>query len=259
MAATAAAAAAKADIDAAEAGAGEAEDVAAAGGGSAMDVDGETHKEDDNWKQTKEKEGANNSDGEDAEAVFKETDVGGGIMAALQFSKRRGFLDEKELERQKDFEKRKKAQTSGKAKSDASSSSSSSSYGRSAGRRDDRGGNAYSSSSSGDVFTKEGYTPNFNLEHRDDSGRLLTDAKEQFRYISHKFHGKTSGRLKTEKRLIKLAEEERSRKMEAGDTPLNMTDMMRRKMEETGSAHIVMSGSGSGSNATVKKKSKRGK
>lgn len=221
-------------------------------------MDGETHKEDDNWKQTKEKEGANNSDGEDAEAVFKETDVGGGIMAALQFSKRRGFLDEKELERQKDFEKRKKAQTSGKAKSDASSSSSSS-YGRSAGRRDDRGGNAYSSSSSGDVFTKEGYTPNFNLEHRDDSGRLLTDAKEQFRYISHKFHGKTSGRLKTEKRLIKLAEEERSRKMEAGDTPLNMTDMMRRKMEETGSAHIVMSGSGSGSNATVKKKSKRGK
>ena len=178
-------------------------------------------------------------------------------MAALQFSKRRGFLDEEELERQKDFEERKKKAEKDKGKSRSGGSSSSSSYGRSSssgGLRDERGYVGYSGA---DAFTKEGYTPNFSLEHRDDSGRLLTNAKEQFRYISHKFHGKTSGRLKTEKRLIKLAEEERSRKMEAGDTPLNMTDMMRKKMEETGSAHIVMTGSGT--NTTVKKKTKRSK
>jgi U4/U6.U5 tri-snRNP-associated protein 1 len=41
------------------------------------------------------------------------------------------------------------------------------------------------------------------LEYIDDSGRSL-NSKEAFRYLSHKFHGKTSGKLKTEKRQRKV-------------------------------------------------------
>jgi hypothetical protein len=42
------------------------------------------------------------------------------------------------------------------------------------------------------------------LEYIDDSGRSL-NSKEAFRYLSHKFHGKTSGKLKTEKRQRKVS------------------------------------------------------
>jgi U4/U6.U5 tri-snRNP-associated protein 1 len=82
----------------------------------------------------------------------------------------------------------------------------------------------------------------------------MTDKKEIFRYISHKFHGKTSGKGKTEKRMQKLQETELSRKMESGDTPLGLTETMRRKMADSGSAHIVMAG---GQEALKKRKKKK--
>lgn len=45
------------------------------------------------------------------------------------------------------------------------------------------------------------------LEYVDDSGRRLNE-KEAFRYLSHRFHGKGSGKKKTEKRAKKQVEEE---------------------------------------------------
>ena len=42
-----------------------------------------------------------------------------------------------------------------------------------------------------------------NLEYIDDSGRAM-NSKEAFRFLSHKFHGKGSGKLKTEKRFRKV-------------------------------------------------------
>lgn len=49
---------------------------------------------------------------------------------------------------------------------------------------------------------KDNYKPNVKLEYIDDNGHLLNE-KEAFRYLSHKFHGKGSGKNKIEKRLKK--------------------------------------------------------
>jgi len=53
---------------------------------------------------------------------------------------------------------------------------------------------------------KEGYKPEVKLEYVDEGGRTMTP-KEAFRYLSHRFHGKGSGKKKLEKR-IKKAEED---------------------------------------------------
>ncbi|KAK1245321.1 hypothetical protein MKX08_004950 [Trichoderma sp. CBMAI-0020] len=53
-----------------------------------------------------------------------------------------------------------------------------------------------------------GYKPNVELKYVDDHGRLL-DRKEAFKHLSHQFHGKGSGKGKTEKRLKKIDDEKR--------------------------------------------------
>ncbi|KAK0626085.1 SART-1 protein [Immersiella caudata] len=59
-----------------------------------------------------------------------------------------------------------------------------------------------------DQLFREGYKPNVELRYIDADGRSL-DAKEAFKELSHQFHGKGSGKGKTDKRLKKLAEEKR--------------------------------------------------
>ena len=44
------------------------------------------------------------------------------------------------------------------------------------------------------------------LEYIDDDGHIL-NAKEAFRYLSHKFHGKGPGKNKVEKRMKKNEQE----------------------------------------------------
>ncbi|KAF4471453.1 U4 tri-snRNP-associated snu66 [Fusarium albosuccineum] len=53
-----------------------------------------------------------------------------------------------------------------------------------------------------------GYKPNIELKYTDDHGRSL-DQKEAFKHLSHQFHGKGSGKGKTEKRLKKIEDEKR--------------------------------------------------
>ncbi|KAI9903320.1 hypothetical protein N3K66_002672 [Trichothecium roseum] len=53
-----------------------------------------------------------------------------------------------------------------------------------------------------------GYRPSVELRYRDDDGRAL-DTKEAFKHLSHQFHGKGSGKGKTEKRLKKIDDERR--------------------------------------------------
>lgn len=55
---------------------------------------------------------------------------------------------------------------------------------------------------------QSGYKPSVNLEYTDDHGRSL-DRKEAFKHLSHQFHGKGSGKGKTEKRLKKIDDEKR--------------------------------------------------
>ncbi|KAH7407330.1 SART-1 protein [Cadophora sp. MPI-SDFR-AT-0126] len=56
-------------------------------------------------------------------------------------------------------------------------------------------------------FNKE-YKPNVELKYIDDYGRSM-NAKEAFKHMSHQFHGKGSGKQKTEKLLKKIEDEKR--------------------------------------------------
>ncbi|OCF38162.1 U4/U6.U5 tri-snRNP-associated protein 1 [Kwoniella heveanensis BCC8398] len=84
------------------------------------------------------------------------------------------------------------------------------------------------------------YKPDINIVYHDEFGRVMTP-KEAWKSLSHKFHGKTSGRMKTEKRLKKIAEERKQLTMNATDTPLGMTDAFARRQQKTGEAHMVLS------------------
>lgn len=57
------------------------------------------------------------------------------------------------------------------------------------------------------AFNKE-YKPDVQIKYVDDDGRLMNQ-KEAFKHLSHQFHGKGSGKGKTEKHLKKVADEKR--------------------------------------------------
>ncbi|KAI6780389.1 U4/U6.U5 tri-snRNP-associated protein-like protein [Emericellopsis cladophorae] len=52
------------------------------------------------------------------------------------------------------------------------------------------------------------YKPSFNIKYRDEHGRDLNQ-KEAFKEMSHQFHGKGSGKGKTEKKLKQISDEKR--------------------------------------------------
>jgi len=78
------------------------------------------------------------------------------------------------------------------------------------------------------------------IKYHDEFGRVLT-TKEAWKALSHKFHGKGSGRMKTEKRLKKIAEEKKREAMGSGDTPLSMNAAFQIRQERAGQAHMVLS------------------
>lgn len=55
-------------------------------------------------------------------------------------------------------------------------------------------------------FRELEYKPEVTLEYVDETGRVLSE-KEAFRQLSHRFHGKGSGKKKTEKRAKKLEQD----------------------------------------------------
>ncbi len=55
---------------------------------------------------------------------------------------------------------------------------------------------------------KRNYRPNVELRYTDEHGRSMNQ-KEAFKHMSHMFHGKGSGKMKTEKRLKKIEDERR--------------------------------------------------
>ncbi|KIK93479.1 hypothetical protein PAXRUDRAFT_828941 [Paxillus rubicundulus Ve08.2h10] len=84
------------------------------------------------------------------------------------------------------------------------------------------------------------YKPDITIVYYDEFGRSLTP-KEAWKALSHKFHGKGSGKMKTEKRLKKIAEEKKKEAMASGDTPLSMNRAFQIRQEKTGQAHFVLS------------------
>jgi len=84
------------------------------------------------------------------------------------------------------------------------------------------------------------YKPDINIVYYDEFGRELTP-KEAWKALSHRFHGKGSGKMKTEKRLKKIAEEKKKEAMVSGDTPLSMNRAFQIRQEKAGQAHMVLS------------------
>lgn len=97
---------------------------------------------------------------------------------------------------------------------------------------------------------KDGYKPDVKIEYVDESGRKLTP-KEAFRQLSHRFHGKGSGKMKTEKRMKKLEEEALLKKMSSSDTPLGTVALLQEKQKSQKTPYIVLSGSGKSMNANT--------
>ena len=62
------------------------------------------------------------------------------------------------------------------------------------------------------------------------------------RYRSHKFHGKGSGKMKTEKREKKIQENLLMAQMNSTDTPLNTLSRLQEKQKELQSPYVVLSG-----------------
>ncbi|TGZ53864.1 U4/U6.U5 tri-snRNP-associated protein 1 [Temnothorax longispinosus] len=93
-----------------------------------------------------------------------------------------------------------------------------------------------------DFKEKDGFKPNVKLEYIDDDGHVLC-AKEAFRYLSHKFHGKGPGKNKVEKRMKKAEQEVLMKRMSSTDTPLGTLNLLQAKQKETQSPYIVLSGS----------------
>ncbi|KAJ3205615.1 hypothetical protein HDU82_005079 [Entophlyctis luteolus] len=84
------------------------------------------------------------------------------------------------------------------------------------------------------------YSPDVNIKYNDEFGRELKP-KEAFRLLSHKFHGKGSGKMKTEKRLLRMDEEVNLQKMKSSDTPLGTAAALLEKTKANKAAHLVLS------------------
>ncbi|XP_065906677.1 U4/U6.U5 tri-snRNP-associated protein 1-like isoform X2 [Dysidea avara] len=85
---------------------------------------------------------------------------------------------------------------------------------------------------------KKDYRPDVKVEYVDDFGRML-DPKEAFRHMSHKFHGKGSGRKKTEKRVKKLQEEFN---LQSTSATSGLNSILQEKQKANKAAYLVLSG-----------------
>ena len=70
-----------------------------------------------------------------------------------------------------------------------------------------------------EAFNRD-YKPGFQLRRPDGFGREMNE-KEAFKELSHVFHGKGSGKMKTEKRLKKIEEEKKRESMSTLDSSQN--------------------------------------
>eukprot|EP00736_Rhodelphis_marinus_P007677 Rmarinus@m.1406 len=83
---------------------------------------------------------------------------------------------------------------------------------------------------------------NVKLEYRDEHGHVLTE-KEEFRRLSHKFHGKKPGLNKQAKIMKKRQEEEERLKQGDADHAIKSLEAMKKIQSTTGQAYVVLSGS----------------
>ena len=81
--------------------------------------------------------------------------------------------------------------------------------------------------------------PDIALSHEDEYGKPMT-AKEAFRKLSHKFHGKKSGPKKEEKRLKKRSEELKRKQQNNVDTPLGTLEKLKQTTKSLNRPFVVL-------------------
>lgn len=173
----------------------------------------------------------------DKPILDEEPDVGAGVGAALKLAMSKGYLDKDETNRPSNT---RLAHLQAKHYSIEDKAHGEGGEGERPGRRGGSAADRYSGPVQ-DFKEKETFRPNVKLEYIDDDGHVL-NAKEAFRYLSHKFHGKGPGKNKVEKRIKKSQQEGLMKKMSSTDTPLGTLNMLQNKQKEMQSAFIVLSG-----------------
>lgn len=171
----------------------------------------------------------------------EEPDVGSGVGAALKLAMSKGYLDKEENNRPSNT-RLAHLQAQHYSIEDKS-------YGDEFERTNRR--ERYSGPIT-DFKEKDTFKPNVKLEYIDDEGHVL-NAKEAFRYLSHKFHGKGPGKNKVEKRLKKGQQEGLMKKMSSTDTPLGTLNMLQSKQKEMQTPYIVLSGGKHTHSTTISK------
>lgn len=225
--------------------------------GTWAEIEGETVEE-GSWKEgTKRKMGKGGGGGlggggggrEMRPAILEEeTSAGGGLGAALKLARDKGYLDQEETKIKNQGLNNLKAQNysiDDKAGQDDDKNSRRGGGGRQGG---------YQGGPTSSFSEKKGYKPEVLLEYVDDKGRAMS-SKEAFRYLSHKFHGKGSGKLKTEKRHRKIMEDDLMQRMSSTDTPLGTLHRLQSKTKELATPYVVLSGNkqAMGGHTTLKK------
>ena len=186
------------------------------------------------WQEVAIDEGERTVDLErDEKAVLDDEPVVGlGVGAALSLATKKGYLSESKS-KQPTAKKASQIESQNYSIEDKRNDDLDDKY-----RKRDRfsGGGMVS-----DFKEKEGYKPNVKLDYVDDTGRVMSQ-KEAFRLLSHSFHGKGSGKMKTEKRKKKIEEEQLMKSMSSTDTPLGTAAMLEDKLQRQKTPYLVLSG-----------------
>lgn len=173
-----------------------------------------------------------NIGGEEKSVLEEEPVVSASIGSALQLAMKKGYLENEPTKKNSGAPKHSHIQAQNYSIEDKRYDDLDEKY-----RKRDRYGGGMIT----DFKDKDGYKPEIRLEYVDDSGRNL-NPKEAFRQLSHRFHGKGSGKKKTEKRMKKVEEENLMKQMSSTDTPLNTLSLLQDKQRTEKSPYVILSG-----------------
>jgi len=182
-------------------------------------------------------------------ALEEEPIAGVGLMGALQLCQRKGYIvDNKDKNKSRQLLTMSSDITSKNAfVEDRNAANHLDKYAAEKYSKDRRGDRDRGYGGGEEFPEKKDYKPKCDLYYRDNMGRVQ-DPKEAFRTLSHRFHGKGSGKQKLEKRIRKQGNEVSGVGV---DTPLNTVAVMINQQKDKQLPYVVLSGGGK--NITVDK------
>ncbi|OQR67454.1 hypothetical protein BIW11_13517 [Tropilaelaps mercedesae] len=163
----------------------------------------------------------------------EEPNVSQGVAGALELARKKGYIEDESKNKPAAVKKLQDLQ----AKNYTIEEKYYDEEGR--GRRGGAAGHYHGPVS--DFKDKAFYKPDVKLDYIDDSGRILSQ-KEAFRYLSHKFHGKGSGKNKIDKRQKKIEQLNKLEQMSSVDTPLKTLKLLQEKQKQLQTPYIMLSG-----------------